>query len=285
MGEDDRVIRTLYLDVFAGISGDMMLGALLDLGVPSEPLLAVVEALGLADEVRLEIGRTSRHQIAATRCQVVLATAASVPTSAASHTHPDDHGHLREEQPPVDDAAGGHHASPHERPYSAIVDLLDRANLAPGVRRRAQHAFKLLAEAESLVHGVAIEDVAFHEVGAVDSLVDIVGAAALVEALAPDRIVCSPMPLARAIGRSAHGAIPIPAPATAYLLRGVPVVGQNGPDQSERVTPTGAALAVSLADSFGPIPSGRLVSVGYGAGRKDFRSVPNLLRLLVLETT
>ncbi len=149
----------------------------------------------------------------------------------------------------------------------------------------AQHAFKLLAEAESLVHGVAIEDVAFHEVGAVDSLVDIVGAAALVEALAPDRIVCSPMPLARAIGRSAHGAIPIPAPATAYLLRGVPVVGQNGPDQSERVTPTGAALAVSLADSFGPIPSGRLVSVGYGAGRKDFRSVPNLLRLLVLETT
>ena len=131
---------------------------------------------------------------------------------------------------------------------------------------------------------MSVDAVAFHEVGAADSLVDFVGAAALIEALAPDRIVSSPLPLARALGRSSHGTIPIPAPATVNLLQGVPVIGQSGPDQSERVTPTGAALVVSLADSYGPIPAGRIDGVGYGAGHKEFASVPNLLRVMLLTT-
>ena len=290
--------RVLYLDIFAGISGDMMLGALLDLGVPAEPLHAVVAALGLEREVQLEIGPVARHQIAATRCRVVLTARAAQPVlaSPAAHQpapeHPDhDHGHDHDHDrshthphPPGDGAAvpDVHHVP--ERPYRDIVALLDRATLTPSVRARAQRAFRLLAEAEAKVHGVSVDAVAFHEVGAADSLVDFVGAAALIEALAPDRIVCSPLPLARALGRSSHGAIPIPAPATVNLLQGVPVIGQNGPDQSERVTPTGAALVVSLADSYGAIPAGRIDGVGYGAGHKEFASVPNLLRVMLLTT-
>jgi uncharacterized protein (DUF111 family) len=289
--------RVLYLDIFAGISGDMMLGALLDLGVSPDPLHAVVGALGLEREVQLEIEPVARHQIAATRCRVILAartaqraaadsavhqpapeqSARGHPLTAHEHEHQHDHEHPH--PPPV--TADGHHHVP-ERPYRDIVALLDRATLTPGVRARAQRAFRLLAEAEARVHRVSVDAVAFHEVGAADSLVDFVGAAALIEALAPDQIVCSPLPLARAIGRGSHGALPIPAPATVNLLQGVPVIGQSGPDQSERVTPTGAALVVSLADSFGAIPAGRIAGVGYGAGQKEFASVPNLLRVILL---
>jgi pyridinium-3,5-bisthiocarboxylic acid mononucleotide nickel chelatase len=282
-------VRLLYLDVFAGLSGDMLLGALLDLGAPREPLDAAIQALGLEREVRLEISRVSRHQIAATRCRVVLQQPAPTdpppatppkpaPTAPPDHDHPPSHDH------PHPHPAGALAArSVPARPYREIVRLLQSAPLEAAVRARAERAFALLAEAEAKVHALPTDQVEFHEVGAADSLVDFVGAAALVEALAPDRIVCSPIPLARAIGRSSHGAIPIPAPATINLLRGVPVVGQGGPDQTERVTPTGAALAVSLADSYGPIPAGRPNAIGYGAGQKEFVSVPNLVRLILLD--
>lgn len=310
--------RILYLDIFAGISGDMMLGALLDLGAPADPLHEVVEALGLTGEVAVDVHRTSKHQIGATRCRVTLRTV-SLPDPGASrdgttegaastrtrhhahphpHVHPHPHPHSHAEvghgqaviadDPEVQDGRldvpPGYHAP--ERPYRSIVEILERAPLSDGVRARSSRAFALLAEAEAEVHGVTTDDVTFHEVGGADALVDIVGACALLETHAPDRIVCSPIPLARTITRGAHGALPIPAPATLNLLRawGAPVRGVAGPDQTERVTPTGAALAMAFAYEFGPIPSGKIVRVGYGAGMKDFASVPNLLRLMLLET-
>lgn len=318
-------MRILYLDVFAGISGDMMLGALHDLGAPLDTLHEVVRALDLADEVSVAVQRTSKHQIGATYCRVTLQAgsprfahersafgATSEHADHHGHQHPHDDGHAHDHEHPHDHRHphphddGGNGSTPGspygeienaltavppgyhspERPYRSIAELLERAPLADGVRARARRAFGLLAEAEAEVHGVTTEDVTFHEVGGADAIVDIVGACALLETFAPDQIVCSPIPLARSVTRGAHGALPIPAPATLNLLRarGAPVRGVGGPDQTERVTPTGAALAMAFADEFGPIPPGRIVGIGYGAGMKDFASVPNLLRMILMES-
>jgi uncharacterized protein (TIGR00299 family) protein len=230
-----------YLDCFSGISGDMLLGALLDAGLPEGELHAVADDLGLTG-CRLEITKTTESPLQATRVRVLVDT-------------PQPARHLPE-----------------------IEAILNAGHLAPVVREKSLAVFRRLAEAEAEVHGCAIAEVHFHEVGAADALIDIVGAVRGLHLLAINKLFCSPLPMPRGWTACAHGQLPLPAPATCVLLRGVPVYGEE--IDQELVTPTGAALVRTLAEGFGPLPPMLLARTGYGAGnraRSDGR--PNLLRL------
>jgi len=231
-----------YFDAFSGISGDMTVGALLDLGVPFDGLQAALDGLGLPD-LRIAVERRTVGGVAATKF-VVTATEA-----------------------------------PAERTFSAIRAILDQAPLAPGVRARALAIFRVLAEAEGRIHGVAAEDVHFHEVGSADAIADVVGAAFGVEALGIEGFYVSGLPLGRGVVTSRHGPLPIPAPATVELLRGFAV--RHGDGEGEMVTPTGAAILRGLGALSAPPPPARLVGVGYGAGTRQLADRPNVLRILL----
>jgi len=253
-------MQTAYLDCFSGVSGDMLLGALLDAGVPEGYLRDVLAGLSLPG-VDLAVERKVVQGFAATKVTV---------TCGGHHHHHDGHHH---------DHHHGHHRHRH---LADIANLLAAATIPPQVRDRALAVFTRLAEAEAAVHGVSVDAVHFHEVGAEDAIVDIVGTVAGFAFLGVDRLVCSPLPLARGWVACDHGEIPLPGPAVCRLLAGVPVYGEDL-DQ-ELVTPTGAALVRELAGGFGPMPPMRLVRTGYGAGslvRRDGR--PNLLRLMLGE--
>ena len=231
----------LYLDCHAGISGDMTVGALLDLGVPLEHLRAELARLGLpSGSYEISTRRTERHHVAALKFEVAV------------HDH---HTH---------------------RHYTGIDDMIAASGLSEGVKERARAIFWRLAEAEALVHGVAIDEVHFHEVGAVDSIVDIVGTAICLEYLGVDAVYSGALPLGSGFVETSHGRLPVPAPATAELLKGVPVHGECGP--GERVTPTGAAIVATISRGFGKQPAMLLEKTGCGAGGKDFPDCPNILR-------
>lgn len=236
-----------YLDCVGGIAGDMACAALLDAGAPESVLREVPHRLGLPD-VELRLTRTERHGIGAL--------------------------HLAVCDP---------HEGSHDRRWRTIRAQLTDADLQAGVRERALAVLERLAEVESSVHGVALDDVHFHEIGAVDTLIDVVGAITLLEALGVTRLVCSPLPMGGGTTRAAHGVLPLPAPATAALLTGAPIFGVSL--QAELVTPTGAALAATLADDWGPVPAMTLRQVGYGAGSADFPERANLVRVLVGEAS
>ena len=175
------------------------------------------------------------------------------------------------------------HEGHHHRSWRVIREQLARADLDQGVRERALAVFERLAEVESSVHGVVLDDVHFHEIGAVDTLIDVVGAVSLLAALGVSRVVCSPLPMGGGTTRAAHGVLPLPAPATAALLVGAPVFGVAL--QAELVTPTGAALAATLADAWGALPAMTLRKIGYGAGTADFPERANLVRVLLGEAS
>jgi uncharacterized protein (TIGR00299 family) protein len=236
-----------YLDCVGGIAGDMTCAALLDAGAPEAALREVPVRLGLPD-VELRVERTERHGIGALHLDVL-------------------------------DPHEGH----HDRGWRVIRDQLARADLDEAVRQRALAVFERLAEVESSVHGVALDDVHFHEIGAVDTLIDVVGAVTLLAQLGVSHVVCSPLPMGGGTTRAAHGVLPLPAPATAALLVGAPVFGVAL--QAELVTPTGAALAATLADEWGALPAMTLRKVGYGAGTADFPERANLMRVLVGDTS
>lgn len=240
-------MRILYFDCFAGIAGDMTVAALLELGLPIETLREGLAALPLSGYA-LESSRADRHGIAGTSFKVTL---------------------LKEDQP--------------HRHYSGIAAMIEAAPLKPRVKELAQRIFRRLAEAEANVHGVALERVHFHEVGAVDSIVDIVGTAIGLDHLGIDRIYASALPFGRGFVHTAHGRLPVPAPATAFLMQGIPLSGDIG--AGERVTPTGAAIVAALAEGFGPPPDMKPERIGYGAGEKDFPELPNLLRLVLGDAT
>lgn len=231
-------MRTLYLDTFSGISGDMVLGLLVDLGVPLEAIEAELSGLPVSG-YRLEAARQSRRGIAGTKVTVTV-----------------DEQH-------------------HHRTWSDIDAMLAFSSLKTGPREVARRIFRRIGVAEAAVHGVPLEAVHFHEVGAVDSIVDIVGAAVGLELLGVGRIVCAPLPLSHGTVSCAHGVFPLPAPATLEILKGLPVV--NGQSDQELVTPTGAAIAAEIAD-FAPLPNLTLERVGYGVGSRDLPDRPNLLR-------
>jgi hypothetical protein len=256
----------LYLDLVGGISGDMTVAALVDLGVPLDALRSALAAVGVP-EVELEARRETRHEIAGIRFLVTHRGGAAADGGAPSAAE-------RAVQ-----KVTGSAQHPH-RPYREIRALLDRSGLAPAVKDAAQRVFRALADAEGAVHGVAPEDVEFHEVGSWDSIADVVCTAAGLAHLGITAVYCSPVPLGSGTVRTAHGVLPVPGPATLRLLRGFPVV--HGPPPFERTTPTGAAILAALAQ---PAPSPFAFTperVGIGLGRADPPEVANLLRAVLL---
>ena len=238
-------MKICYLDAFSGISGDMTVGALIDAGADSAALVQSLEALGTGASFRVE--KTTRRGIAASKFHVDTNTGKV-------------HRHLKN-----------------------ILELIDKSSLSQRVKRDASAVFQRLGEAEAKVHGIELEKVHFHEVGAVDSICDIVGACAGFDLLGVDAIFSSAVNVGSGTVKTEHGVLPVPAPATAELLAGKPIYAR-GPT-FELTTPTGAAIAVTLAVEFGAMPPMRITSTGYGAGDKDFADNANVLRVLVGETT
>jgi len=239
-------MKICYLDAFSGISGDMTVGALLDAGAPAEALIDALRSMDTG--ARFEVEKTSRGGIASTKFRV--------------HT----------------DAA----PAPH-RHLSKILAMIDGAPLTPRAKAAASAVFRNLGEAEAAVHGVPIEKVHFHEVGAVDSIADIVGACVALDLLDVAEVHASAVNVGSGNVQTEHGLLPVPAPATARLLEGKPIYAR-GPEV-ELTTPTGAALAVTLASSFGPLPAMRISNIGHGAGERDFKQHANVLRVLIGERT
>jgi uncharacterized protein (TIGR00299 family) protein len=278
--------RILYLDCFSGISGDMLLGALLDAGLPLDDLKHALGSLALAG-----------YEISATRVlrAGVSATKFNVHEQGQDHQdrHHDDrhhhdhhhHDHHHDDQHHDDQHHDDqHHHHDHRQAHShrslgEIFSLIDRSSLSVTGRDRAKALFQRLGEAEAAIHQMPVEKVHLHEVGAIDSIIDIVGAVFALEWVGAERIVCSPLNVGGGTVRSAHGLFPVPAPATVKLLGDAPIYG--GPVEKELVTPTGALLATAYAVSFGPIPPMRVERVGYGAGERDNPGTPNVLRVLL----
>ncbi len=238
--------RLVYFDCASGASGDMLLGAVVDLGLPVEWFREELSRLPLAG-YSIEAGRVSRAGLAATKVDVL----ASAPDTT--------HRHLRH-----------------------IVDILDRSTLATAVKEKAAALFRRLAEAEAAVHGSSPESVHFHEVGALDSIVDIVGGVIALRWLGAARFVSSPLNVGTGTVTMSHGTFPVPPPATASLVTGVPVYGAG---EGELLTPTGALLVTGHATEYGPLPPLRIEKAGHGAGSRDTKGRPNVLRLIVGEET
>lgn len=293
-------MRIAYLDCFSGISGDMFLGALVDAGVSSKLLEDTVAALDIG--ARLEISRVLRGGLSATKVDVYCHGEKDLPREVfweqqASSSHELAHGHsrthLQHEHREADAqqlkpgkqfsraGAPAPHGQPHARGLREIRKIIEKAGISSAAKATAIRVFEALGNAEAEIHSTSIEQVHFHEVGAVDAIVDIVCGAVGAEALAVDEWVCSPLNVGGGTVQCAHGTLPVPAPATLKLLKDAPVYS-SGP-QVELVTPTGAALVKSLAVRFAPFPPMKIENAGYGAGTRDFPGHPNVLRLTVGE--
>jgi len=289
-------MRVAYLECFSGISGDMLLGALVDAGVPFELLAETAAALNVG--ARLEKRTVMRGGLTGTKVDVVVEGQGSgIREQGAKdreqedgHSHSHEHGHhdhehghahdTHEHEPHEHEAHSDHDEHSHShRSLSAILAIIDVAPLSKTVKSQAGRAFRLLGEVEAAIHSIPIEKVHFHEVGAVDTIVDIVCTAAGCESLGVDRWMASPLNVGSGTVKCAHGTLPVPAPATLALIGDAPVYSAGTP--MERVTPTGAALLRMLNVTHGPLPAMRVEARGYGAGGRDTPGEPNLLRLLV----
>lgn len=270
----DAGSRILHLDAFSGIAGNMLLGALLDLGLPKRALEA--DLAGLDVPFRLDVRRVTRGPLDANYVAV------SLPQSRHGGGRAHRHGRLVHDHP-HDDAdhhhGRGEHSHAHGRSVREIRRLISRAKLVPGVRDRALAIFEALATAEARVHGTDVDDVHFHEVGAVDAIVDVTGVAIGLHRLGIERITCSPLPLGHGSVNSDHGVLPLPAPATLELLRGVPIVPAG--IAWETVTPTGAAIVRTVVDEFCTLPAMRVEAIGIGAGNERSEGLPNVLRAVL----
>jgi pyridinium-3,5-bisthiocarboxylic acid mononucleotide nickel chelatase len=238
-------MRTLYFDCFAGISGDMLLAALIDVGVDEKELIAQLHLLNI-EGISIEFERVDRSGISASYAKV----------SAADEKH---HRHLKD-----------------------IKRIIDASSLKESIKKRALDIFSRLAQAEAHVHNLPVERIHFHEVGALDAIVDVVGACIGFELLGIERFISSPLHVGSGMVEMAHGKFPIPPPAVAELLRGIPIYSSE--ITGELVTPTGAAIVSTVCSEYAPLPSMRIEKTGYGAGTRDYKSFPNVLRLLLGET-
>jgi uncharacterized protein (TIGR00299 family) protein len=238
-------MKTLYFDCFAGASGDMILGALVSAGAEPGELIEQLELLGVAGW-QIDFAKVDRSGISATYAHV---------TTAHEHAH---------------------------RHLSDILKIIYESGLSDGVKDRAARIFSRLAEAEGRVHNKPIEKIHFHEVGAIDAIIDVCGAAICFELLGIDRFVCSPLRVGAGMADMAHGRFPIPPPAVAELLKGKPIYA--GDIEGEFVTPTGAAIISTVCDQFGPLPRIKIEASGYGAGTRIHKAFPNALRVFVGET-
>jgi uncharacterized protein (TIGR00299 family) protein len=268
-------VTILYFDCFAGAAGDMILGALLDAGLPLEELQRALGSLAV-EGCEVSADRVVRTGVTATKFRVhplSLAHQSSASFSEAGsvghpheHEHPHDHGHQDE---------GGH------RSLKEIEAAIRRSSLSAAGKARAVAMFHRLAAAEAAIHGMPLDQVHLHEVGALDSIIDIVGAVFALEWFKADRIVVSPLNVGGGMVRSAHGVFPVPAPATVALLKDAPVYSSG--IQMELLTPTGALILTEYANAFGPVPAMRVQRVGYGAGDRELPETPNVVRVLVGE--
>jgi len=237
-------MRIAYFDCIGGASGDMILGALLDAGLPLQVLQDAIVALDLPG-CTVEAHKVVRGGLAATQAEVL-----------------------------VSDPAG-------ERAWPEVERLVLASHLDPPVKETAHRILRRIAEVEARLHQTALDQVHLHELGSLDTIVDVVGAVAGLQALGVEAVVVSPLPLGRGQAHSLHGPLPLPAPATLELIKGAPVQGVDG--EGERVTPTGAAILSTLAREYGPLPAMRVQAIGYGAGQRDLPAVPNVLRLVIGE--
>jgi pyridinium-3,5-bisthiocarboxylic acid mononucleotide nickel chelatase len=244
-------MRTLYLDCFSGISGDMTVAAIRDLGVEEGTFQTAITNLGLPEEFHLHFSRGIRQGIAGWRFEV--------------HAH--------------DHSSATSHA--HGRSFGEIRGSIEKSRLSEFVKGRSTSIFERIAKAEGKIHGMPTEDVTFHEVGAVDSIADIVLACAGLEALTIDSVIASPLVDGSGTMTCSHGQLPVPAPATLEILLGIPVRQVEEPQ--ELITPTGAALLAEFCSSFGPMPEMRIEKIGYGLGTRDSGTRPNVLRALLGE--
>ncbi len=272
-------MRIGYLECFAGISGDMLMAALVDAGAPVELLQRTAASLGLGAELR--VTRVNRSGIQSTKIDVMVQgklhepAAPTGPIEHDHHHHDHQHGHKHEHSAHA-------HEHEHGRNLAQIRSLLTSADLTQRARDLSLSAFSLLAQAEGRIHGVPPEQVHFHEVGAVDAIVDIACSAAAADALDLDQWYCSAVNVGGGFVNCAHGRFPVPAPATAELLKDAPIYSAHV--QVELVTPTGAALLRALDCRFEPVPMMRVQSIGYGAGTRNPERFPNVLRVSLAET-
>jgi uncharacterized protein (TIGR00299 family) protein len=260
--------KHLHVDCASGAAGDMMLGALIDLGVPVDAIGDALDAIG-AGRGRLQITRVVKRGIASidlkvdTRAAISSATTTPVVTlTPTSFRLLADHGHYH---------------------YGAIRKNIEDAQLTPGTRARALDIFDRLAKAEAKLHGTTVEQVEFHEVGAIDSIVDVVGTAAALDWLSPASVSCASVAMGHGTLRSAHGVLPVPAPAALEVLRDAGGVMADGGLPRELCTPTGAAILAATVTSWTAAPTGRAIAVGWGAGDLDLADRPNVLRVVVSE--
>jgi len=296
-------MRIAYLECFSGMSGDIFLGALIDAGVPPRVLEETVAALGVG--ARLEISRVIRSGISATKVDVWVdgekdlpreeywakQNVARAPSPAQTHQehahhHDDKHSHHHNHEHSSDSSISGTGVSaPHEhshgRGLKEIREIIGKAAISDTAKKTAIAIFEALGAAEARIHATSIEKVHFHEVGAVDAMVDIVCAAVGAEALGVDEIVCSPLNVGGGMVKCAHGTFPVPAPATVELLPDAPVYSTGV--QAELVTPTGAAIVKTLVKRFAAFPEMTIEKSGYGAGSRDFPGHPNVVRLTIGE--
>ena len=312
-------MRIAYLECFSGISGDMFLGALVDAGVSPRLLDETVAALGVG--ARLEVSKVMRSGISATKVDVWVDgekdmpreeywarqddrnvdrvenvdSVECAPTRATAHehdhTHPREHSHHDHEHSHHDHHPHGEHSrtgasAPHKHRHShrglnEIKEIISAAKISASAKKTATSIFEALGAAEAKIHNVPVQDIHFHEVGAVDAIVDIVCAAVGAEALGVDEIICSSLNVGGGTVNCAHGTFPVPAPATVELLKDAPV--HSSGIQMELVTPTGAAIVKTLAKRFGTFPELRIEKSAYGAGSRDFPGHPNVLRIVIGE--
>jgi len=268
-------MRIAYLDCFSGISGDMFLGALVDAGVSPRLLEETVAALDIG--ARLKVSKVVRGGISAAKVDVYANGEKDLPREVfwkrQEHNHPHEHSHGHEHS----------HEHRHEpgRTLTQIRHIIEKAAISGTAKATAIKIFETLGQAEAEIHNTSIDQVHFHEVGAVDAMVDIVCAAVGAESLTVEEWVCSPLNVGGGTVKCAHGTLPVPAPATLKLLQDAPVYS-SGP-QVELVTPTGAAIVKTLSTRFAPFPAMKIEKAGYGAGTRDFPEHPNLLRLTIGE--
>jgi hypothetical protein len=290
-------MKTLYLDIFSGISGDMFIGGLLDLGVDFQKLEGELRKLGL-DGYHLHYARGRKSSIEGVKFDVHIGHHAEHQhedekeivhsRSRSHHGHEHEHGHSHDDHHHHADVEHSHakeHEHEHGRNFSEIKQLISTSRLSDWVKQKSIGIFSRIAVAEGKIHGVPPEQVHFHEVGAVDSIVDIVGAAISLELLGKPRLLAGPLVEGTGFIDCAHGRFPIPAPATLAILaaRGAPVSQCDEPH--ELITPTGAALLAEFAENFGPMRDFAAEKIGYGLGTRDNRTRPNVLRALLGETS
>lgn len=255
-------MKVLFYDCFSGISGDMNLGAMIDLGVSAEMLRSELKKLKIGGW-DLVVTKDQRHGITGTKVTVA--------TEAEGHDHHDGHNQDH------------HHNHSHHRHLDDIEEIINESDLSPAVKSLAMKIFHHIAEAEAAVHNVPIEKIHFHEVGAVDSIIDITGAAVCYEALGVDKVYVTPVELGSGTVRCEHGVLPVPAPATERIIRGFPV--HRGGVDFEATTPTGAAIIAAFAEPETADMNFTITNTGYGIGHKDNPALPNILRVFLAETS